>query len=169
MVTVLLSLHTMGAGGDAQGKGSLIVGSNHLLTGIVHHITVKLERYARHGDAGVAIVHMARIDVVGIHVEVEVLRPVRTLGKGYHTIFIRTGITAIPYRDVVFAGGLIGQVRELVETCLVGRLCVFRTCTSDSASWRARDHDTCHCSTVGHTHIAAYPTRWDTLGTQNLG
>ena len=76
MVSVLHSLHGVFTSGDAQFEGTLRVGGDDVLAGIVHQLSVEPERYAWNGNRGVAVIDVAGVDVISVEEEVEVLRPV---------------------------------------------------------------------------------------------
>ena len=58
VVVVLHGLDRVRTPRNAQRKGTLVVGDDDLVAGIVHHVAVQFERYTRHGNRGVAVVHV---------------------------------------------------------------------------------------------------------------
>ena len=58
-MTILHHLHLVLTLGYAQGEGTLRVGRDKLLAGIVNQLSVELERCTRHRHRGVAVVHIA--------------------------------------------------------------------------------------------------------------
>ena len=59
LVTFLHHLHLVLTLGYAQGEGTLRVGRDEMLAGIVNQLSVELERCTRHRHRGVAVVHIA--------------------------------------------------------------------------------------------------------------
>ena len=78
-MAVLHGLYFVGTLGNAQRKLTLRVSDNDLLTGIVHHLAVELERNTRYRYRSIFIVHITRVDKIGVHPEVKVCRPVTVL------------------------------------------------------------------------------------------
>ena len=168
-VTVLHSLHLVLSGRYAQLEGTLCIGGNHILAGIVHHVTVELERDALHRHRRAVVVDVAREHEVGVHPEVEVLRPVRVLIEGYRAAGVRSGIgaaVALTFNIyLIMAVGhtlaidLIGQAAEFEVTGFIGIGRVSLGTRYDDLIGLAEHFETGHSRTVGHAHIAVDLTR----------
>ena len=113
-VTLLHGLYAVLTLGDAQRESALRVGDNRLLTGIVHHFAVEFERHTGYRNRGASVIYVARINIICIHPEIEVLRPVDVLVKGDITQLIGTrhlsGIVACDFysKSVVTIAGAVG-------------------------------------------------------------
>ena len=147
---------------NTQREGTLCVGCDDLLTGIMHHVAVKLERYSWHRYRGVAIIDVTRIDVVGVHEEIEVLRPVRVGREDHRTLIVRTcivaAVTRYRHRDYISSSALERQSLELIVAGFVG-LCRIEAIGTGNIVGTALHSDTAQSGTVGHADITVNHTR----------
>ena len=157
-VSLLHGLHGVGTTRDAQFEASLRVGHNGLAAGIVHQFAIQPERYAGHGNRGVAVIDVAAIYIIGVEEEVEVLGPVRAIGETHLPLGIRAGVAALIASggdgDIVGAVGLIGQVAEHVVACVIGRGGVACAGPHHVVARSALHGDARHGRAVGHTYVA---------------
>ena len=168
-MALLHSLHLVASGWNAQLERTLRVRLYRFLAGIVHHLSVETELHAWHRNRGVAIIYISTIDEIGVHVEVEVLRPVGVLGEVHLAARVWAGVAGIATlrRNVddvdavacAVAANLVRQFAELEVTRLVGDSGVECVSTRDGA-FRTTFH--CHACTrraVCHAHVAAHTAR----------
>ena len=179
-VTILYGLHIVLAGRYAQLEGTLRIGGNHLLAGIVHHVAVELERYALHRHRRAVIIDVTREDEVGVHPEVEVLCPVGVLVEGHRAACVGTsiggGVFSIghnPYHimaiGLTLAIDMEGQIIKHKVAGVIGGCFVFRLSTGDGYLVRLTFHyDAAYRSTVTHAHITLNHTRHGTATRTSL-
>ena len=114
-VTILDGLYAVRTGRDVQRESTLRISNNEVLAGIVNlFAVVEFERHTGNRNRGASVIYVARINVICVHPEIEVLRPVAVLVKGDITQLVGTrhlsGIVACYFygKSVVTIAGAVG-------------------------------------------------------------
>ena len=157
-VSLLHGLHAVWTVWDAQAEGTLVVGLNQVLAGIVHGLAVQFERYARHGDAGVAVIDVTRVNHILVLVEVVVGEHVG-FARERDGAAAREGLHASVHlhADIELTCATIDQTFLLEVASLVSGHLVLRTIERlGDRVFRFNGHlHTSHSGAVSHTHITA--------------
>ena len=144
---------------NAQREGTLVVRLDQVLAGIVHGLAVQLERYARHGDAGVAVIDVTRVNYILVLVEVVVSEHIAFgAERDFAATCERLHVASDRHIDFELAFTTVFQsflfivarvVGEHLVLCAVERLC-------EVTLWCDDHLHASHPGAVGHAYITAH-------------